>query len=417
MLRNPQKSDDSRPDDRQADEPHCQEPPTAERFALRLALFYGMLFTTLGVQLPFLPVWLVASGLDSRAIGFVLALPMIVRVFAIPIATRVADRRDSLRSVMIVASCIALVGYAALAMAAGPTSIALAFTVASAGYTPITLLVDAYAIRGLARRGRAYGPVRLWGSAAFIVASFGAGLLLDLMAPRDLIWLIVGAMGLTVAAVVMLVPLQPEAGTARPAPARAANTLLRIPGFVAVLAAASLIQASHAVYYGFATIDWRAAGFDGTAIGSLWALGVLAEIVLFAVSARLPATIPSAALILAGAAGACLRWTAMALGPPALLLPALQALHAFSFGATHLGALSFVARTAPAGLATTAQGFLGVALGLTMAGAMALCGLLYERDASLAYGAMAVLAAAGGLCGIAAYWQVGYIDASSRPRR
>ena len=70
----------------------------ADRFVRRLALFYAALFVALGVQLPFLPVWLAAKGLGASEIGIVLAIPMIVRVFAIPVATRAADRRDALRA-------------------------------------------------------------------------------------------------------------------------------------------------------------------------------------------------------------------------------------------------------------------------------------------------------------------------------
>ena len=154
----------------------------AERFVRRLALFYAALFSMLGVQLPFLPIWLAARGLDARAIGIVLALPMVVRVFAIPLAARVADRRDALRAVIIIAAAAAVAGYVALAMTDGVIAIMVVFTLASVAYTPVTLLVDAYALRGLARFGRAYGPVRLWGSAAFIVASSGAGFLLDRIA-------------------------------------------------------------------------------------------------------------------------------------------------------------------------------------------------------------------------------------------
>ena len=36
----------------------------------------------------------------------------------------------------------------------------------------------------------AYGPVRLWGSVAFIAANLAGGVLLDMLAPRNLIWLI-----------------------------------------------------------------------------------------------------------------------------------------------------------------------------------------------------------------------------------
>jgi PPP family 3-phenylpropionic acid transporter len=263
------------------------------------------------------------------------------------------------------------------------------------------MLADTYALRGLAQRGRAYGPVRLWGSAAFIAASFGAGALLDLIAPVDLIWLMVVAMAIATAAALALVPLNSEpAGVALVH--ASATGLLRNPAFLVAIAAASLVQASHAVYYGFSTIDWQAAGYDGGVIGALWALGVMAEIALFALSARLPSTITPLALLLAGAAGAVVRWGAMAAAPPAILLPVLQCLHALSFGATHLGALAFVVRMAPPGLGATAQGYFAVAHGVTMAVATALAGVLYGRFGSGAYMAMAFLAAAGGLCAFAA---------------
>src|SRR5262249_23751813 len=62
--------------------------------------------------------------------------------------------------------------------------------------------------------------------------------------------------------------------------------------FVAAAAAASLIQASHAIYYGFSALQWQAAGLDGGAIGALWALAVGAEIALVRIS-RPPAPAPT----------------------------------------------------------------------------------------------------------------------------
>jgi hypothetical protein len=56
-----------------------------------------------------------------------------------------------------------------------------------------------------------------------------------------------------------------------------------------------------------------------------------------------------------------------------------------------------MARTVPAGLGATAQGYLAVALGLVMAAAMGLSGVLYARWGVLAYAAMALTAAAGGV--------------------
>jgi PPP family 3-phenylpropionic acid transporter len=369
-------------------------------FAWRLAVFYAALFVALGVQVPFLPLWLAAKGLDATLIGIVLALPMIVRVFAIPLATRGADRRDALHTVIVIASAMAGLGYGALGIAQGVVAIILAYALASAFFTPLIPLADAYALRGLSRIGRAYGPVRLWGSAAFIVGTFAAGLTLDVIATRDLIWIMVATLAMTAAAALALSPLTLRDGRAAKG-LPFARDLLRDPALLAAAAAASLIQASHAIYYGFSALDWTTAGFDGGAIGALWALGVVAEIALFAISGRL--SIAPTTLLMLGGAGAVVRWGAMAFDPPPALLPPLQCLHAFSFGATHLGAVAVVARRAPVELAATAQGYFAVALGLVMAAAMGVSGVLYARWGSFAYGAMALVAAAGGLFAVVAH--------------
>ena len=371
-------------------------------FVRRMALFYASVFIALGVHLPFLPVWLAAKGLDPQTIGVVLAMPMILRLFAIPLATRAADRRDALRAVIMAATLAALVGFAMLGVTANPLAIAVLYALAATAFMLLFVLSDVYALRGLAPHRRAYGPVRLWGSAAFIVANLAAGYLLDIIAARDLIWLIVGAVTIVLAAAWALPPLGTRA-SGSPSETPPARVLLRDPGFIAVAAAASLIQGSHALYYSFSTIDWQAAGFGGGTIGVLWALGVLAEIVLFALSARLPAAFSPSVLILIGGGGALVRWTAMALDPPGALLPLLQCLHGLSFGATHLGTLAFIGRAAPAGLAATAQGYLAVSTGVAIAAATGLSGLLYARFGGAAYGAMAMIAAAGLVAAFAAH--------------
>ncbi len=369
-------------------------------FAPRLAALYAAIFVMAGIQLPFFPVWLKAKGLDAQMIGLVLAIPMIVRVFAIPVATRAADRHDALRASIMVACAASLAGYALTGAAAGALAILGAYALASLAFTPVMPLTETYALRGLSLRGKAFGPVRLWGSLAFIGGTFAAGFAADAMPARELIWLIVAATAIMALASFALAPVAPAAMPAEPPAPR--KTLLRDRGFVAVLAAASLIQASHAVYYGFSALAWRAQGLDGTAIAALWSLGVIAEIVLFAVSARLPAWLSPVPLMLIGAAGAALRWTAMAFDPPAAALPWLQLLHALSFGTTYLGALNFVARAAPPGQGATAQGYLAIAMGVAMAAATGVSGLLYAAFGARAYAAMALVAVVGGVCAFVA---------------
>ena len=376
-------------------------PPLRFGFATRLALLYVALFALMGVQLPFFPLWLKAKGLDAGTIGLVLAVPMVVRVLAIPFVARQADRHDAVRAALMVTAAASVAGYLLVAFAEGAGAIFAAYALASLAFTPIGPLTETYALKGLGQRGRTYGPVRLWGSAAFIFGSFATGIAADVMAPRYLIWLIVtGAVVMALATV----PLEPLT-TPRPAPdvpTAPRRPLLRDVVFLAVLVAGSLIQASHAVYYGFSALAWSKAGLDGSVIAALWALGVIAEIVLFALQSRLPHALTPIGLMMIGAGGAALRWTAMAFDPPVAVLPFLQLLHAASFGATHLGALTFIARRAPPGQAASAQGYYAIAQGVAMAAAMGLSGWLFGAFGSAAYGAMALAAVVGGACGIVA---------------
>jgi PPP family 3-phenylpropionic acid transporter len=72
-------------------------------------------------------------------------------------------------------------------------------------------LAETYALKGLAERGRAYGPVRLWGSFAFIFGNFAAGVAADIIPARNLIWLMVTASALVALAVWGLEPLSVNA--------------------------------------------------------------------------------------------------------------------------------------------------------------------------------------------------------------
>ena len=374
---------------------------TGDGFALRLSAFYAGHFTALGIHMPFLPVWLAAKGLDADAIGLVLAAPFVLRIVIVPLTSAMSDRHNALRAVLRVTALAAFLAYGVVALAHGFVAILITVAIASALFTSIFPLSDAYALKGLTARGRAYGPVRLWGSAAFIVGSTGAGLIADRIAAVDLIWLIVAAIGFMAVTALALRPLPPP--PAVPSAPRGSFAVLLSPLFVLVTAAASLIQASHALLYGFATLAWSAAGLDGGVIGALWALSVVAEIIAFAVSGWLLQPLGGTVLLMLGAAGAVLRWSIMALDPPAIVLPLAQGLHGLSFGATHLGSMLFLARTAPGGLGATTQGYFTLAMGLVMAGTMSLSGTLYQAFGTRAYAAMAAAAFIGGALALAAH--------------
>jgi PPP family 3-phenylpropionic acid transporter len=320
---------------------------------------------------------------------------MFMRLISVPSVARLADRRSAFRGALISSALGSASAYLVLSQASGFVPIVLAVILASFATAPTMPLLDAYALKGLALRGRAYGPVRLWGSVAFVLANLGAGFIIDRIAPIQIIWLLFGSLVIVAAVSLTLRPIAPDGGSVEEA--TAPGMLLLSPGFWVVMGGASLIQASHAVYYGFSVLDWRAKGLDATSIGALWGLAVIAEIALFAISPRFPRRIGSLGLLGVGAFGAVLRWGVMSLNPPLVLLPMLQLLHAFSFGATHLGSMQLLARRAPARQFATAQGDFATGLAMVMAGSMALSGVLYTDLGDRAYAAMALAAASGGI--------------------
>src|SRR6516225_8613506 len=114
-----------------------------DRFVLRLSLFYGAFFIYLGLSMPFVPAWLAARGLDARGIGIVLAAPMAVRVVAVPLATRLADRFGTLQRALIIAAVASVIGFALVGTASGFAAILATYALATAALAPVLPFADA----------------------------------------------------------------------------------------------------------------------------------------------------------------------------------------------------------------------------------------------------------------------------------
>lgn len=363
----------------------------SRRFAVRLALFYGAIFALVGCHLPFFPVWLRAVGIDAAWIGVISAVPAVTRFTILPLVTNFAERRAAVRGAMVITAVITTFGFVAIGTQHLPVAVFLAYAVTAAAWTPTVPLTDAYALRGVVRYGIEYGPVRLWGSAAFVIGALGCGWLADRIAARHLIWIIAAAAAL---GAVISFGLQSLDSRKVQAPAqRESGALLRDPGFLAIIAASALIQSSHSTYYIFGSITWQLAGLGGLTIAALWALGVLAEIVVFALSPRF--TLQPSTLVVIGGVGALARWLITAQEPPVAVLAVVQLAHGLSYGLTQLGIMGLMVRHVPVPAITRAQGYLAACGGIVSSTASIVSGMIYARYGQGAYYAMAAMALAG----------------------
>ena len=96
-------------------------------------------------------------------------------------------------------------------------------------------------------------------------------------------------------------------------------------------------------FYVFYSIHLDAHGYSKTEVGLLWSLGVLAEIVVFMLMARLSRRYSLRTILLTCFAAAVLRFLMMGWGVESVAIMILvQLLHGLTFGAYHASAIAAV---------------------------------------------------------------------------
>lgn len=367
-------------------------------YSIRLSAIYVGWFSVIGVQMPFWPVWLENRGLGSSDIGLVLMLGLLIKVASAPFLAQIADRYGVRRNLIIVLAVASLASHALFAWADGFVAIMLVTALSSLFYPAIIPMADNLALLIARDRGLHYGRMRLWGSISFVAVSMAGGVIVDATTEAMVLWLVLGGLVLLII-VASLAPKEKGAAakgshgygmTARFA------TLFKDKRFVVVLIAAGMVQAGHGVYYTFGTIYWRQAGLADDVIGLLWALGVGAEIVLFAVIGGVGSRISSAKLMMVAAIAGIVRWTLMPMVDGIVPIVLLQCLHGFTFGACHLAAIQYIARHIPIELSATAQSlYSSLSMGLLLAGSTVMSGYLSESMGAASYWVMALFCLAG----------------------
>lgn len=368
---------------------------TPSSASLRLGAYYAALFVAVGIHIPFWPLWLQSRGLSASEIGWVAAAGYLIRILASPVIGHLADHGGERRVLMIRLALATALIWLLFPMVDGFAAILVLSVVAVFPFAGLIPLGDTLAMMIVGRHGLDYGRARLWGSLAFIVAATLLGKALESWPVAILPWLMAAALLLTAASCRALPDLKVPRHEGKPPSLR---PVLLNPLFLLFLGTAALNQMAHTVYYTFATIHWKAAGLSDMVIGLLWSEGVVAEIILFAVSNRVVARLGPAALLLVAAIGGTVRWLVLGTTAALPMVALAQLLHAATFGCAHLGAIHFISRAVPQGLSARTQGiFAAIAVGLAPGLITPFSGRLYESLGGGSFLAMAALSALSAL--------------------
>lgn len=372
--------------------------------APRTALQYVLLFGASGVTLPFAGLWFSAQGMNGAQIGALLAMPMIGRVVSGPLLAVWADGFKLRRTAIALLGLVMAVGYGTAGLVDNYYVRALGWFVGATAAAALIPLGDVLTLRLSRRESYPFSLPRGCGSLAFVLANITMGSLLTVMTPDIIIVWIVTASSLIALSAWLMLPPEPVhedgvllSGLER---FRGLGRLLKHRVFVTAIIAIGMVQASHAFYYGFSAISWKAQGMPATMTGLLWAFSVAVEIAFMWIIDpwRRRMGVGAYTLLLIGVGAAVVRWCLMATEPSLWMLWGLQSLHALTFAATYLAGVEIVQALSPAKDHTSAQTLASVlSAGVLIGIATALSGGLYDMFGAGGYLAMAVMALIGGV--------------------
>jgi PPP family 3-phenylpropionic acid transporter len=304
----------------------------------RLSGFYLFYFASLGALVPYWSLYLKSLGFSSLQIGQLMAILMATKIISPNIWGWIADHTGKRMAVVRLGSLLAVLSFAAVFYVESYWGLALAMLLFSFFWNAALPQFEATTLSHLGEQSHRYSMIRLWGSIGFILTVAGLGPLLDsagaAILPPVLLGLFLAIWGSSLLVRERLV--EHPAQESRPI-----GQILRRPEVLALLAVCFLMQASHGPYYTFYTIYMEGFGYSRSVIGQFWALGVIAEVVIFLVMSQLVTRFGLRSLMLWTAVLTALRWLLIGAMPESLgVMLFAQLLHAASFGVFHASAIA-----------------------------------------------------------------------------
>lgn len=304
----------------------------------RLSGFYLFYFASLGALVPYWSLYLKSLGFSSLQIGQLMAILMATKIISPNIWGWIADHTGKRMAVVRWGSLLAVLTFCGVFLATEYWPLAMVMLLFSFFWNAALPQFEATTLSHLGKESHRYSMIRLWGSIGFILTVAGLGPLLDWFGP-SLLPPVLLALFVAIWGSALLVP--ERGGHPRSPQHESLWSILCRPEVLALLAVCFLVQASHGPYYTFYTIYMEGFGYSRGIIGQFWALGVIAEVVIFLIMSQLVRRFGLRTLMLQAIALTAIRWVLIGALPESLPVMLLaQLLHAASFGVFHATAIA-----------------------------------------------------------------------------
>ncbi|GMR09026.1 MAG: MFS transporter [Gammaproteobacteria bacterium] len=318
------------------------EPGPRTPFYWRLSGFYLFYFASLGALVPYWSLYLKSLSFSPREIGEIMAIIMATKIISPNIWGWIADHSGKRMRIVRLGSLAGALAFAAVLFATSYWWIAIVMVVFSFFWNAVLPQFEAYTFSQLKESVHRYSAIRLWGSVGFILTVIVLGPILEERGTSLLPWAIVALL----AGIFLMSLAVPEQSTGyHHGEHDSLFKVIRRPEVFSLILVVFLMQVSHGPYYTFYSIYMEEHGYSRSIIGMLWALGVVAEVLVFFYMHRLIPRFGLRKMLLFSLMMAALRWSTVGwfVDNFAMMLAA-QLLHAATFGIFHSVAIQLFHR-------------------------------------------------------------------------
>ncbi len=346
----------------------------------RLSGFYFWYYSIVGTFLPYWSLYLQDQGFNYTEIGLLSSIAILTRIFAPFIWGFIADKTGKRMLLVRIATWMeATIWFLIFIIPNNMQSIALLMLIFSFFQNAILAQFEGVTLFWLGNKHTAeYGKIRKWGSIGFIVGVFSIGAILDVIDVKYL-----PIMLLCIAFSAFIWSFSIKEPSSAPSAQKILEPLLPIikrPVVLAFFTIEFIMLFAQAPFYSFYSNYLKLAGFNTTQIGFLWAVGVIAEIMMFNYANFFLSRFSWRSLVALCLVMTSIRFILAGLFSESFLLQFIsQSFHAFSFGLFHIIAMRVILQNFAAQQQGRGQALYSTMWGLGVASGSILAGHYWEQ--------------------------------------
>ncbi len=310
-----------------------------DRSYINLSSFYFFYFAALGAFLPFWPLYLNYKNFSAYEIGIITGVMIGTKIIAPNIWGWIADK-TGLRHRVIqfgTLSCFVIFAFAS-SVESFLNMVALIFLF-SFFWNASLPQFEAVTMNSLGSSYNKYSQIRLWGSLGFILSVLSLSFLTNhfgiSIVPNCILFLLFFTFTTTL--------LIKNTGIDKKNHNDSLLSIAFKPAVVGILLSCFLMQLSHGPFYAFFAIYLSEYNYSTNLIGTIWSLGVVAEILIFM---KISSWIPKYGLqnlFIISFLFAAIRWILISFFADNIIIVAAATLfHAVTYGMYHAVSISLI---------------------------------------------------------------------------